>query len=281
MKHLLLLLLIIHPVCVQAERLLVNRVAAVVHGPERSRIFTQLEYKRRGIDGRMRKLDDLISEELIFQDALRVKMPIDDTVVKAHLRRVLQGFGLKPGDEETIFAQEGYTYAEGFEQFRLMYAVNAMTEHQIMQNLLITEDEVVAYYNAHPIVKEPAFLLETASMPFIDTTEREELKRQVTAYVEGGDRLSVEWSAGYWVKKSELVADLATLPSLDIGDILTVDGPRTLYLYRLLNKKAERCVPLAKRYKKIAEILRKPKFEQLLSEYRTKLLDGATIVYMQ
>ena len=56
---------------------MVNKVAAIVHGPKRTHIFTELDYKRRGIDGRTRSLTDLITDELIYQDALRVKMPIE------------------------------------------------------------------------------------------------------------------------------------------------------------------------------------------------------------
>lgn len=263
------------------QRLLVNQLEAEVCGPERSRVFSSLDYQRRGIDGRYKKLIDLISEELIYQDALRIKMPVDDAVVKAHLRRVMQSFGLKAGDEDSIFAQEGYSYAEGFEQFRMMYGVNAMIEHHIMQQLFVSEEEVHAYYTAHPIIKQAAILVQTASIPFGTEPEgRLKTIERISNFVQKGMDIGVQWSQGYWVKKNELSAQLQPFLQQAIGSIIEVEGPADMYLYRLLNRKEERLVPLSKRYKSIVETLRKPKYEALLAQYRKRLLDNATVVYV-
>jgi hypothetical protein len=265
------------------DRILVNEVAAVVHGPERSAVFSTLSYKRHGIDGRQRSLTDLIVDELIYQDALRIKMPVDDAVVKAHLRKVLQSFGLKPGDEESIFAQEGYSYDEGFEEFRTMYAVNAMIEHQVVQNIFVSDEEVVAYYNAHPIVKEPAVLLQTAAIPFKTASEEDKAKAMERAqrFIKTGVDTQLAWSSGHWVKKSELAPQLHVFLTKEVGFVLPVESSQELFLYRLLNKKEERVVPLAKRYKKITEILRRPKYEEMVADYKKRLINNATVIYLQ
>ena len=161
--------------------------------------------------------------------------------------------------------------------------MRALTEHHIMQNLFISEEEVTAYYNAHPIKKEPAFLVQTASVSLAgkDEQEQKQLRAQINGFVRDGAGLSVDWSPGYWVKKSELTAQLQSFEKKDIGAIISMESGKDVHLYRLLNKKPERLVPLEKRYKKIVEILRKPKYEELLSDYRKRLLDGATVVYLE
>ena len=148
-----------------SSRKLVDKMVSVVHGTERSQIFCLSDQQRRGIDGRAHTLQDSIAEELIYQDALRFKVPIDDDVVKQHLARTMQMFGLKPGEEDKIFSQEGYSHQEGFEKFRLMYANNMMIEHRIKQGMLIPEDEVIAFYNTHPIEKLPKYQIQTAFVP--------------------------------------------------------------------------------------------------------------------
>jgi hypothetical protein len=267
---------------VSSPRIHLDGITTLIHGPERSHIICKSDQKRRGIDSRPRDLAGLIGDELIYQDALKMRIPIDDAVVKDHLRRTLQMFNLKPGQEELIFAQEGYTYEEGFEQFRVMYAVNGMIEHRVKSNVLITEDDVLTYYNANPIVKEPAYLVHTALLPVQKTKgiKREQLELSIDRYIQTGQGLDITWSDPYWLKESEIAQELQFITGMELGQVRKYSIANGFQLYKVSTKKIERTVPLNKRYKHIVDVLRKPKYEERLAFYKKNLLDQATIIYL-
>lgn len=264
------------------KRILVDKMVGIVHGPERSQIFCLSDQSRRGIDGRERSLEDSISEELVYQDAIRFKIPIDDVVVKEHLNRTIQMFGLKPGEEETIFAQEGYTYQEGFEKFRLMYANNVMIDYRIKQGMLIPEDEVISYYNAHPIEKEPKYQLQTAFVP----VEREKGKKargvemDIDRFIKTGSGIDINWSDPYWILESDLAEGLDFISTMSEGVVKKQKVADGFQLYEMKKMKPKRTVPLKKRYRDIVETLRKPKFEVTFQKYKKSLFDAATIVHL-
>src|SRR5690606_36260614 len=113
------------------KKIKIDCIKALVHGPERTVPICMSDERRHGIDGLSVTFNELCTKELVYQDALKNKFPIDDAVVKDNLRKTISLFGLKPGDEEHIFAQEGYSYDEGFEQFRIFYANDAMINYRV------------------------------------------------------------------------------------------------------------------------------------------------------
>lgn len=268
---------------ISGERVLVNKIDAVVHGPQTTQLFCTLEHKRRGIDGRARQLPDLIADHLIYEDAVQMKVPIDKAVVQRHLDQILKMNGLKRGDEEKIYAQEGYTSEEGFEQFCILYAVNAMIEHKVMQNLFVSEEEVLAYYKAHPVIKKAKYLIQTAFVSYADDTpqSQNETQKKIDTYIKTGKNLDIIWSDAHWIREAEMAADMDPVKRMDIGSIIQQKQKNGIQLYRLVNKKAAHEVPLKKRYKKIVEILREPKFQQAFTNYKNSLFDRATIIYLQ
>ncbi|MEX0939917.1 MAG: hypothetical protein WDZ41_00990 [Candidatus Babeliales bacterium] len=267
---------------IPSDCILLDEIIAVAHGPERSQIFCKSDQERRGIDSRQRTLGDLIGDELIYQDALKFKLPIDDTIVKDHLRRTLQAFGLKPGDEQSIFAQEGYSYDEGFNQFRIMYGVNTMIDQRVRSALLVPEDDVIAYYNENPVIKEPVYFLQTAFL----SLEREKgkkmkgLEKDIERFIKTGKGVDVMWSDPYWLKESEIAEGLDFITQMQENTIEKQRVAGGYQLYQLKQKKPQRAVPLKKRYKQIVETLRKPKFVKNLEKYKKSLFDAATIIYL-
>ena len=50
-------------------------------------------------------------------------------------------------------------------------------------------------------------------------------------------------------------------------------------LLKMVTKKEKRLKPLDERYREIADILRRPKYEELLTQYKQSLWDASSIVY--
>jgi hypothetical protein len=264
------------------RRKLQDKMVALVHGPVRSQIFCQSDQQRRGIDGRQRSLQDNIAEELGYQKVKEMNAPMDDTMVKEHLTRTVQSFGLKPGDETTIFAQEGYSYTEGFDKFRLMYANNMLTEYFIKQKIMVCEDEVIAYYNANPIEKEPKYKLKMAFVS-VDREKGQKsrgIEKDIERYIQNGSGIDVAWSEPSWLLESDLAENLDFIPKMEKGEIKRQKVVGGFQLYQLENKKPKRLVSLKKRYRDIVETLRKPKFETTYQKHQKSLFDNATIVHI-
>lgn len=273
---------VMEPQAPKPKRKLQDKMVALVHGPVRSQIFCESDQHRRGIDGRQRSLQDNIAEELGYQKVKEMNAPMDDTMVKEHLNRTVQSFGLKPGDETQIFAQEGYSYAEGFDKFRLMYANNMLTEYFIKQKIMVCEDEVIAYYNANPIEKEPKYKLKIGFVP-LDREKGEKargLEKDIERYIETGSGANVTWSEPSWLQASDLAEHLDFIPQMEKGEIKKQKAIGGFQLYQLEDKKPKRFVSLKKRYRDIVDTLRTPKFETTYQKHQKSLFDSATIVHI-
>ncbi len=223
-------------------RLLIDETKAMVHGTERSQLFCKSDLERRGIDSRLRTIDDLSADALTYQQALRLKVPIDDAVVKDHLNRTLRGFGLKPGDEEVVFAQEGYSFEEGFEQFRVMYGVNIMVDHHIKSGLLIPDEAIIAKYAENPIMLQPAYLLETAFIPVRVSDSIGEIQKKVDQFISTSKGLEVTWSDPYWLKETEIGEGLDFIPRMKTVQIKSQKLVNGFQLYRLRKKRLQHTV---------------------------------------
>lgn len=261
-----------------------DEVSVVLHGPENTSILCVSDDGRPGIDGQPRKLSQCIHEDLMYQDALRMGIPMDQEIIEERLHATLRGFGLKPGDETEIFAREGYTYEEGMNRFRQMYGVNAVTELKIAANLIIPEADVVKYYEENPLVIEESFFLQTGLLKegdFADKISSKDFSSYVDSAIKDGSIVSLaNWSNSFWLKKSEINESLAELmSSMEVGEVVKVEVPSGVQLYKLNDYQKNSVVPLAERYKDIAETLRRPLFVERLEEYKRELLSEATIIY--
>lgn len=263
------------------QRILLDEIRVRVDGPERSQIFCTSDLRRRNIDSRPQTMATLARDELMYQDAIRHKVPIDDDAVYAQLRKTLSGFGLKAGDEDMIFAQEGYDYKEGFDKFRVTYGANAMISHKVNQGLVITEQEVQAYHDAHPIKIEAAYKIQMAFVQ-LDTKQGRKMKgleKDIKRYIKTGKGLHPDWSEPYWLNESDFSSSLNFLTTMKEGDVTKLKSNNGFELYRLVEKNPEHVKPLSKsRYRKIADKLLEPKFTKRFREYTRELFDQANIV---
>lgn len=261
---------------------LVDEIAVIIYGTERKTVISKSELERLSIDGRKRNIDDLIIEELMYQDALRYKIPVDEEVVDKYIFSIQKQHGITLNDVKEIFRSSGYTYEEGRDQLRMMYAVNSMLEVKINSRLFVSKKEVEAYYNEHPEYDEARFQFQTVLLPYSYSTPRDKQRASIMQAVNAG-KLSKQysWSDPFWLNASEIAEDrqfLTLLPEGGCSEPQEVGGG--FELFKLLKKEDEHLTPLARRYRMIVEELRQPKFQQKLEEYRLDLLKNATVVYL-
>jgi hypothetical protein len=263
---------------------LIDSIKAVLYSEEGSDIITFSEINRPSLDGAFRSLNDLIMERLMYLDAKRFKILPDEETIDKHLKAVQREHNMTLDQLKEVFKAAGYTYEEGREQFAVMTTISSMLDFKIRSRLIIPERDVVKYYEEHPIIEPATFHVQRAVVPYPTIQARREKRRleleQFAATgVDAG--IDIEWSTSFWVNQSELAEDkLAIIAPLNPG---CVSNPVALEdgfeIYRLIEKKAERVVPLQERYQEISNILRKPRYEMLMEEYKKNLLDGSSIIY--
>ncbi len=261
---------------------LIDSIVAVVYGPERTRIICDSELRRMGIDGRRRTLPDIILEELMYQQTIKYKIPVDESAIDKYLLDIRRKNNLSLEQVKDIFKRSGYTYQEGREQLAMMYASSTMVELKIMQRLGVTEQEVLAFYEANPIYKEAKYQLERSFIPYKSSISHDEQKMMIERdIIKKGKASELQWGTPFWLKESELSEVMEFVNSMNVGDVsVPLEDSDGFEIYRLTAKRDRCVVSLEKRFREISDILKMPKYQQEMEKYRDELFAAAHIVYL-
>lgn len=260
---------------------LMDHIAAIVFAQEGTQIITASELERRSLDGNERTLEDLIYEKLMILDAQKFKMTPDDDQIDKHLASVQRENNITLDQLKTIFTNAGYTYEEGREQFGIISLINQLLDFKIRSRLIVPEKEVVAYYTANPEKQDAGFLVQRALIPFNDLQTHEEQQKEIERFVHGRNGfITIEWQEPFWIEKNEMAENKKFIMAMSPGDISDpIETAEGFELFRLQETRPERLKTLDERYREISDILRRPKHEQLLKEYKKQLMDSASVLY--
>lgn len=266
----------------------VDTIVAVVYGKEDTIIITKSELNRRGLDGAIRTLDDLVLERLMYIDAKKHNMLPTEEDIDKHLLSVQKNYGLTLDQLKEMFVEAGYSYKEGREQFAITTAVQSIVDYKIMSRLIVPEKDVKAYYEAHPEVEQAAYHLQVAVVPFQEGVDPKDQKAQLEAIVtkkRSSDPLlpdGLSWSRPFWIDHQDVADDKVFIFSMATNDVsMPQETPSGFELIKLLDKKPERVRPLPDRYREIVNILRKPKYMSMLEEYKADLYANSSVEYFQ
>ncbi len=274
---------------VSKNRQFIDGVACRVNGPERSYIVCDSDKYKPGLGpvaarNEAELFEHFAFSELAFQDWIQVmerqKMdPFDNAMVNSYIDGLCRQNNWSMSDLEQILARSQLTLQEGIKELKKMYAVNYMTEMK-MQTIVIPEEEIVAYYNAHPIYKEARIQAERALVPFDHTISREMQLNQLVEFAQKGTGYAVEWSKPCWFVENELADHLKFIMLLQPP---TISEPQEtsggFELYRIVINKPRAVVSFKKRYKQVVAQLRQEKAAQIIEQYKKKLFDSASVVY--
>jgi parvulin-like peptidyl-prolyl isomerase len=89
------------------------------------------------------------------------------------------------------------------------------------------------------------------------------------------------WEQPFWVIKSELAQEKSFISTLAIGNVATPQETESGFeIFRLKDKHPERLKTIEERYTDIANILRRPRYMQLVDEYKAKLFATSSVQYL-
>jgi hypothetical protein len=260
---------------------LIDAIVIIVFSEEGIEIITRSDIERPSLSGAPRTADDIIFERLVYLDAKKHKILPDEDAVDKYLAAIQREHNLKPEELQMIFLSAGYTLEEGREQLFIMQAVSTMLDYKIRSNLIVPRKQIEAYYHDNPEYEEASYLISYTKIPF-DSSQSEQQRIELEQRAKTGDFIGVLWEGPFWVSENELATDKQFITQLEVGQIsapyLSTDG---FEIYRLEEKKPRRLKTYEERYRDIVDILRRPKYEELLENYRKLLFSKARVEYVQ
>ncbi len=262
--------------------ILLDQIDAVIIGRDDAEIITQSDLERQSLGGGYRTQEDVIFEKMVLLDAKKHQISNDPEAVDAGIAQMQREHNLTQKDIEEIFEASGYTYEEGREQFQIMQMINTMLDIKVRSNLIVPRKDVETYYNEHPETIEATYTLERLFVPFAPKISKQALRRKIEHYIKTGRGvLNIEQGVVFTISHSEVAPKKQFIYTMEPGDVSAPEEVSGGFeMFRLVSKTSEYRKSLEESYRDIVEILRRPKYEELLENYRDQLFKSVSIIYM-
>lgn len=270
------------------ELFLIDKLESVIYGPQvidpttgefKPAIITKSELDRPSLDGAFKTKDQLILEQLIYQDGIKYNIP-DEKMVDSYISALQRQHNITLDDIKKMFKDSGYTYEEGREQLSMINTVNSMLDFKVRSQLIVPEKEAREYYDSHPVYQEEQYKLQRIFFPLSDQDDERKIKKRIAQQIKIGQKIiGADYSDEFWVQEPDLAEDKQFIKKMKIGK---TSAPKRyangFELFKVVDKKEKRLIPFEERYNEIADILRKPLYEKLFEEYKKSLYDDCVIV---
>ncbi len=259
---------------------LLDEIEVIVYGSD-VEIITKSDLDRPALGGGFRKKEEIVFEREVLLDAKKHNLPQDDEAVDAYLAQIQREHNLSQEELEQIFTSSGYTIEEGREQLQMMQTVNTMLDIKIRSNLIVPRREVEEYYKNNPVVIEATYTLERAFVPQSEKITSAQQYKVLASYAEKGRGVTgIKWSEPFIIQHADVAENKQFIYAMEVGEISSphlVNGG--FELFRLVDKTPEHLKSLEDSYREIVEILRRPKYEELMEKYREQLSKNCSVVY--
>ncbi len=259
----------------------VDGIKAVIRGSEGTDLIMASELQRFKLDGTPNDLEEMITNYALFNEAKKYRlMPTTEEIDKQWMM-MAQSNRKTPKELDTMVMSAGFLPQEARNEFAQMNAINSLVSFKVTGNLIVPESDVIAYYDQHPELEPASFYVEYAFMPFTFTKTKDEQLMQWQSVARKKDpQHMLKWQDPFWITENELALDKRFITQLGIGEISQpVQTSQGFEFFRLASKKEERLKPLDERYGQIVNILRKPKFTELMESFQKGARDSVSVIY--
>jgi len=263
-----------------AEKFLIDRGEAVVFTEEGAEIITKSDTERMSLEGGFKTLDDVIMEKLMYQEAKKYKIEVDEGAVNRYIAEIQRQNNLPLEELMKMFTEAGYTYDEGRQQLGIMMTVNQLLDFKVRSQLIVPEKKVREYYEANPVVEDAQYVLRRAVVLFDTAVSRDEQRARIERQIKtGAEIIGAQWSQEFSINAPDIAESKLFIFDLKPGEISkSVEIAEGFELFELLDFKPERLVPFDERYREISELLRKPRFEELFEALKKELEESSSVV---
>jgi hypothetical protein len=261
--------------------ILVDQIEAVVYGQEDVEIITKSDIDRPSLGGGFRTKDEIIFEREVLLDAKKHHIPQDEEAVDAYLAQIQREHNLSEDELANIFTSSGYTLEEGREQLQMMQTINTMLDVKIRSNLIVPRRDIEEYYRNHPTVIEATYTLQRALVPQSKKMSAEQQHKVLVKYAQTGKGASgITWSDPFTINHSDIAENKQFIYDMEIDQISEPqEAVGGFEMFKLVEKTPQTVKSLEDSYREIVEILRRPKYDELMEKYKAALMKNASVVY--
>ncbi len=224
-----------------------------------------------------RALNNMINNLLFKQEAQRLKITASDFEVEREFNQILKQSNLTEAQLKAQLKREGMDEKEFKEKIRENIIINKLLSVMVRQKVVITQEEVKNYYNAH---KEKFTIPPMLHIIMYSSHQREKIeslssiKTKTLKGIEVTDMGFVRISSlqSRWKHALKGLHKGMFSPMFTIGD--------QYVRFFIAGEKGETLVPLSRVEGKIKMYLRRKKLRSLYQEYVKKLRSKAIIKIM-
>lgn len=267
-KLLLVFLTILHDI-IRAELYLVDKIECVVCGPVRNTPIVDTDATlKRNLDGHPIPLQQQIQQDIISQQIIADKMPIDPAAAEKYIEGMKKQNNLTDSDLAELFEQVGRTFTEGLGLLNDQYYHEMFMHHKFKSQVIATDDDIKKYYDEHPAYVDGWCEIQVAYIDY-DADGKDKVKDTVNNIIEGKQTVgnTVEWSAPMKIQLTDLATDKKFIFDMDTSQIKAHDANGSYELYKLIDKKEPELKSLQERRASIIDKLNRQQLEKMLENY--------------
>lgn len=267
------------PAFLQAEFMLLDQGIVVVSGPVGNTMITHTDVADKlNMDGTPIPLQHLMKMEIIRQEVIADKMPIDDTAADKYLANIQKTNNLSLDDLEELAGQCKRTFAELKQLLSLQYTYDFFLYHKFRAHLVPSDQDVEEFCANNPDIEPGHCVIEVAFVEFTPVN-KDEVAEKISAIMAGSIAdTSIEWSDPIKVNIADIADDKLFIKDMAAGQIHLIEDKKVFELYRLVEKQDEHVVPVADRKAFVVDLLNRKMYETLLSKYEEHMMDNVAII---
>lgn len=263
----------------RAEFMLLDQGVVVVSGPVGNTMITHSDvFNKLNLDGTMLPLENQIKMEIIRQEVVADKMPLDDTAADKYLANIQKSNNLSLDDLEELAGQCRRTFFELKQLLTLQYTYDFFLYHKFRAHLVPSDQDVEDYCKEYPDIEPGYCVIEVAFIEFMIDNKQEVSEKIAGIIAETISDSSIEWSDPIKVNIADIADDKLFIKDMTAGQIHVIEDTKVFELYRLVEKQDEYVVPVADRKAFVVDLLNRKMYEDLLKKYEEHMMDNVAII---
>lgn len=238
-------------------------------------IITKGMLTTKSLEGKSKTPEEIIFDYIAYDKAVNeYHMPPSTKEAEQHIENLKNQYGLSHKDIEKLFRESGLTYEEGLEQLVMFYTIRSFLSGWITSKVVVTEEEIKHYYDAHPEVVPTSYKIEKSFISKDSITEQ--AVTSLNKYGVGQD--NIVWQPAYWIAEEDLVESKKFITKMHEGVVRVIDAQNEWEVIRLVKKIEGHVKPLSQRYREIVEKLQYEKFEEKLQQFKKEILSEYDVI---
>lgn len=278
-KYILVAIFVILPLRAEEGLLLLDEIKCVVCGPAANTPFTDTdETWKRTLENQFIPLPKQIQAEIVKQQVLSEKMPLDPEAIGKYLDNIKKQLKVDEKGFEDLFSEVGRTLLEGIDWISNQYYSEFFLHYKFKSALVPTDDEINEYYNEYPEFVDGYYEIQVARVPY-EENQRDMVKKQIEAVIKNEKTdLNVIWGNSLKIIPEDLSSSQEFVKDMQPGQINVSESEGMFELVKFIAGEPTRIKPLSERQSDIIEILNRKKMDSMLQSYNNTIKDFIDII---